>query len=233
MARKLRLVVPQFPHHVVVRGNNRRRLFSFAGDYMRFLWDLRYAVQCTGCLLHGITLMCNHAHLLVTPPDAPSLPRFVKRFSQRYAQYRNARRRATGKLFEQRFFSVPILDDRQLAITTVYADLNALRGGLVDDPVDYRWSTYALHAGDPARSKIPRSLWTPSPWYEGLGKSVEDRAAKYREWVASCRARDLKPARVTEIEAIEALSSEPYGLRLQRPDGSGAAEPITYYDMRK
>lgn len=229
MARTPRIVYPQYAHHVVTRGNNRRRLFSYASDYQRFLWDLQRATKKTGCALHTVTLMTNHVHLIVTPPDAEALPRFVKSFAQRYAQYRNRARRGSGKLFEERYFCAPILNERQMAVTTVYADLNALRGGIVRDPIRYPWSTFALHAGQPTLAKIPPRLITPDAWYLGLGATDAERSALFLEWVAACRAKDERPARWQQLAEIEALSHAPYTLRLRRPDGNRATERSSAY----
>lgn len=37
MPRSRRRVLPHVPHHVILRGNNRRRLFSYSSDYNYFL----------------------------------------------------------------------------------------------------------------------------------------------------------------------------------------------------
>ena len=220
MPRTARVVIPGLPHHVILRGNNRRRLFSYSTDYERFIWYLGRAMRRTGVRLHGLSLMMNHVHPIVTPPDAATLARFVKLTAQRYAQFRNLRRDGSGKLFEERYTCVPILTDEQLAVVTAYVDLNALRAHAVEDPADHRWSTYRLHAGLPD-SGVPESLWTPSAWYLSLGATPEARAACYRDFVASWAAR----YRAAEA-AIPAESKRPalHARRLERPDRSRAAD---------
>ncbi|HEY7955508.1 MAG TPA: transposase, partial [Polyangia bacterium] len=129
MTRPLRFVAPGLPHHVILRGNNRRRLFSYPSDYQRFLYYLERGLRDVGCWMHAAALMTNHVHLILSPPDRRALSDCVRAFSQRYAQYRNRRKNASGKLFEQRFAAFPILHERQLAVTTVYVDLNPQRAG--------------------------------------------------------------------------------------------------------
>ncbi len=197
-------------------------MFSYSSDYLAFLRYLGFALRSSDCSLHAATLMPNHVHLIITPPNDTLLSIAVARFSQRYAQYRNRSREASGKLFEQRFLSIPILDDRQLAITTAYVDLNPLRGGLVRDPTDYAWSTYAIHAGEPARSRIPSDLWTPSAWYQTLGSSREERATRYREVSSGYLREGTQPNRAMEVAAVEALSFDDYRRRVERPDGTAA-----------
>jgi hypothetical protein len=48
MPRMGRIVLPNYPHHVVQRGHNRQVVFALAEDYQRYLTDLR-AQRCMGC----------------------------------------------------------------------------------------------------------------------------------------------------------------------------------------
>lgn len=182
MSRGPRIVHPGFPHHLVLRGNNRRRLFSYPRDYAQLIYLLGRALAADHCVLHALVIMINHIHLIVTPPTGPALATFVKRFAQRYAQDRNRRRAGSGRLFEQRFFSRPILTDEELAVVTAYVDLNPVRAGIVSHPSEYEWSTYGLHAK--TATAIPSGIWTPSPWFLSLGRDPEMRASRYRDFVA-------------------------------------------------
>jgi len=72
------------------------------------------------------------------------LSEFGKTLLQRFSQSYNTRHERTGTLWEGRFGS--LLADKSieaLGATAAYIDLNAVRAGLVQDPVDYRWSGYA------------------------------------------------------------------------------------------
>ena len=39
MARQPRLTVPDYPHHIIQRGNNRQAIFGGAADYQALLGD--------------------------------------------------------------------------------------------------------------------------------------------------------------------------------------------------
>lgn len=212
MSRLPRIVIPGLPLHVILRGNNRRRLFSSHADYQRFVLCLAAGLDTSACKLHQLTLMTNHVHLIAVPPQHAALSTLVHRTCQRYAQARNAQREATGKLFEERFHSKPILDDEYLATATVYNDVNAFRAGVVRAPLAHPWSTGPLHAGRAAVSRIPASMWTPSPWYLALGATPESRAQRYRE---------LVDARLALGETEPPLD---YSRRVERPDRSSARE---------
>ena len=199
MSRPNRIVHPDLPHHVILRGNNRRRLFSFGRDYAQFIYLLGRGLMAEHCLLNALVLMVNHVHLILTPPTTAALGACVKRFAQRYAQDRNRQRAASGRLFEERFFSKPILTDQQLALTTAYIALNPVRAGLVAHPSEYRWSTYGLHAR--TTTWIPSGIWTPSPWFFSLGRDATMRAACYRDFVAL--QADIDPEGVADIREAE------------------------------
>jgi len=224
MARRPRDIVPDLPNHIVVRGNNRRRLFSYPRDYQRFIGLMTAAHARMQCRIHAMALLANHVHILQTPPSVESASSCMKVFQQRYAQIRNLQRAASGKLFEQRYYSKPVRDDAQLAMTVCYIDANPMIGGKVGDPLDYPYSTYAIHAGEPERCALPRSAWTPSPWYLSLGRTPTARETAYRRYFAAYLEWKRAPSHDSEIARIEALSFRRYSRRLLRPDGSRAAE---------
>src|SRR4051812_41695229 len=129
-----REVVPGLPHHVVHRGNNRRRLFSFDIERWAMLRHIGDAATATGCAIHAWCLLDNHLHLIATPPAPKALPAFVAAGAQRSARRRNEMRGGSGKLFEQTFFSRPLRTDDEVGVATAYVELNTVRAGMVDRP---------------------------------------------------------------------------------------------------
>ena len=194
-----------------------------------FVWLIDRARARVPCAIHAIALMTNHVHLLVTPPDAQALPAFVKRFAQRYAMFRNRERDASGKLFEERYKSSVVADHEQLAVTTAYIDRNPVEANMVADPLDYPWSTYAIHLSRAAQGRIGAHLWTPSAWYTGLGDTPAARAEAYKIWFNFYHETRLAPKGMDEMD--DRIEATPYTLRLERPDRSSAAEPSFAYGM--
>ena len=216
------VVVPDAPHHVILRGNNRRRLFSFDYDYRFFLRQLGRGMDKHPCEIHALTLMANHVHLLITPSSVERLTNFMKFVAQTYAQFRNRRRDGSGKLFEERFRAERVVGADGIQSVTVYIDANPLKAGIVSDAAEYRWSTFALHAGEPDRSQVPRSLVTLSPWYLSLGHSPPERASAYRQLFAEGVDR-TKLVLKAECQKLEERST-PYTRRLERPNRTRASE---------
>jgi REP-associated tyrosine transposase len=220
--RKTRLVVPGYPSHVILRGNNRRRLFSFAEDYWAFARYLGQALVKHNCLLHAWVFMMNHIHLLMTSATVDGTTKAIHMASMRYAQRRNRVHEDTGKLFEQRFLSFPVLNDAQVARVTAYIELNPVRAGICDDALGYRYSSFGLHAGVAAPESFGAFMWSPSPWFLGLGETIEERAAMHRQWVDDFRRLQLEPDRVELTRVLEAVSKRAPDRRLRRPNETRA-----------
>jgi putative transposase len=231
MARKARKdqVIPGLPHHVVIRGNNRRRLFSYPSDYRRYLRFLVQALPNYPVAIHQLTLQGNHVHMINTPDEVEALSRFIGKVNHRYARVRNDARDASGKLFEERFWCKPITSDRQLHITTAYNDTNYFLTTRRGDPFSHRWSTIQIHAGAASVESDLREIWTPSPWYLGLGSDAEERAARYRAVIRDYLTTKELPQGV--MADLVGLESGPYTRRLERPNRTRASEPRHDYRM--
>lgn len=226
---RIHTVVPGLPHHFIARGNNRRVLFSYPRCRYRYLGYLADAAKRFGILVHAFVLMTNHVHLVVFVPSALALARFAHSVHGRYSLWRNRERGGSGKLFEARYDAIPIESERQLAATTAYLELNAVAAGIVADPADWIWSSYALHAGLPPRAELLESIWTPTDWWLGLSSDPDLRSARYRELV---RARAGRLDDVVLPESVEERLHQPYSQRLLRPDGSRASEAVCTFRAR-
>lgn len=213
-------VVPGLPHHIVLRGNNRRRLFSYPRDFLFFTQLLARSATKHAVPMHAFTFMPNHVHLVGTPPNAPALSSCVKGFAQEYAWRRNRSLDRSGKLFEERFFAKPITSDEQLAATIPYVELNPTRAGIADQPDAYRWTSYRLHAfGDDA--VFGADLWTPHAWYIGLGSSGPERQERYRDIVTGILGTGCMAPRA-QSRVASASADEPWVQRAERVSYSGA-----------
>ena len=92
--------------------------------------------------------MINHVHLIIDPAKNPeSLALLMKRVAGRQTRYVNKLEKRTGSLWEGRYKSSIISAREYLPACCRYIELNPLRAGMITDPAQYRWSSYA--------SKVP------------------------------------------------------------------------------
>lgn len=178
MARLPRLSLPDFPHHVIQRGNNRQAIFNGEADYLRMLELLRENALRFGVTVHSYVLMGNHFHLLATPQTADALPQMMQSVGRSYVRYFNDLYGRTGTLWEGRYKSTVIQSQRYLLACMAYIDLNPVRAGLTADVAEYPWSSYRHYIG----RGVDR-LVTPHPMYWELGNTPFAREAAYAELV--------------------------------------------------
>jgi len=79
------------------------------------------------------------------------LSQFMKTLLQRFTCWFNRCNQRTGTLWEQRFKSVIVEDGIAATTIAAYIDLNPVRAAMVEDPADYRWSSYGEAVGGGAK----------------------------------------------------------------------------------
>jgi putative transposase len=176
MARLPRLVIPQQPHHVIQRGNDRQLIFREPEDYQRFLGWLKESAKDFKVAIHAYVLMPNHLHLLASPGDHGGLAQTMQRVGRYYVPWFNNKYERYGSLFQGRFKTSLIDSERYFMLCSRYIELNPVRAQMVADPLDYPWSSYAHHAG-----VRPDSLITDHGLYWALGNTPFQREAAYIE----------------------------------------------------
>jgi putative transposase len=175
MPRRARLSVPGIPWHIIQRGNNRSVCFHAEEDYRFYLHYLQEFAVKFGCAIHAYVLMTNHVHLLLTPQKPDSAALLMKHLGQRYVQYINRTYRRSGTLWEGRFRSCLTQSEDYLLACYRYIELNPVRAGMVNQPRDYRWTSYHTNALGKTSNLI-----IPHEEYQRLGREENIRLEAYR-----------------------------------------------------
>jgi REP element-mobilizing transposase RayT len=81
------------------------------------------------------------------------LSEFMKTLKQRFTRWFNRHHGRKGTLWEERFKSVLVEDGHAARTMAAYIDLNPVRAGMVEDPKDYRWCSYAEAVAGNKRSR--------------------------------------------------------------------------------
>jgi putative transposase len=184
MPRSPRIDIPGLVYHVTNRGIRRLPLFHDDQDRFEFLdWmqeaRRRYAIE-----VEQYSLMTNHFHLLLRLHEG-SLARAMKYSMSRYARFFNRKNGHTGHLFQDRYHSLPVQEDRYYTAVSRYIHLNAPKAGIVSKPEDYRWSNYAdLIDG---RSN---PVATGGTILDYFGRDPQTQRARYRQFVEEDLRKD-------------------------------------------
>jgi len=173
-----RLTVTGYPHHLILRGNNRQDIFRGPSDFERMLELLEGYGREHGVEVHAYVLMSNHLHLLLTPRREQALPKMMQALGRSYVRGFNQRHGRSGTLWEGRYRSTLIQTERYLLACMVYIDLNPVRAGMVAQAADHPWSSHAHYRG-----RRGDRLLTPHPLFWDLGKTPWEREAAYAELV--------------------------------------------------
>ena len=178
MARLPRLTLANMPHHIIQRGNNSGEIFVDAQDRLAMLDLMREMARRFDIDVHAYVLMPNHFHLLLTPKTEQGVPQFMQALGRSYVRYFNNRHARTGTLWEGRYRGTVLQAEQWLLPTMVSMDLNPVRAGLVQQALDWPWSSYAHNAGmrsDP--------LISPHAVFWALGNTPFARDAAYTKAV--------------------------------------------------
>ena len=175
MARLPRYCLPDYPQHIIQRGNNRGLIFASEEDYSCYANYLLDALHRYVAEIHAYVFMTNHVHLLITPRRPDSLARILQSVGRRYVRYFNDRYQRTGTLWEGRYKATVIDSELYLLRCYRYIELNPVRAGMVAHPGNYRWSSYRAHADGAADRLIAEH-----PYFLALGSTPEERQRGYR-----------------------------------------------------
>jgi len=214
MARLPRLTVTGYPHHVILRGNDRQDIFRNTTDYQRMLDLFEQHSREQGVDIHAYVLMTNHLHLLRTPQKEQGLPKMMQAVGRSYVQIFNKVHGRTGTLWEGRYRSTLIQTERYLLACMAYIDLNPVRATMVAQPEDYVWSSYGHYAG-----RRHDRLITPHALYWGLGNTPFAREVAYAEMVHAGIQADQQRALTDATLSGWALGDAKFiaGLKAQTP----------------
>ena len=179
MPRAARVILPNYPHHIIQRGHNRSVVFTTDEDYLYYLENLKEWKKELDCKIYAYCLMTNHIHLIVACGEkVENLGLLMKRVAGRQTRYVNKLEGRRGTLWESRFKSSPIEIDEYLLACCRYIELNPVRARIVDNPGQYKWSSYRFKVGGEEADWIDLD-----PCYQGLGTTDREREERYKEWV--------------------------------------------------
>ncbi len=166
----------------MVRGLERRAIFRDDQDRVDFVARLA-ALAAQGALtVYAWALLPNHAHLLLRSGPA-GLPRFMRRLLTGYAGTFNRRHKRVGHLFQNRYKSIVVEEERYLVELVRYLHLNPVRAQVVPDlrTLDrYPWTGHSALLGT-----VPRAWQDTRPVLAQFGPTTARARKAYRALVAA------------------------------------------------
>jgi REP element-mobilizing transposase RayT len=207
MARPLRFVPPGSVVEVTARTIGCRYLLrpdSTVNDLV--LGIIGRAQQAHALRIHGLVVMSNHIHLLVTVDSAAQLAAFMRFVLANIAKEVGRHHKWSGRFWGRRYRSIVVADATSQVARLRYIFANGCQEGLVERPEDWPGvsSARALTKGD--------RLW--GTWY--------DRSAEYE---ARRRGRTLNRGEASTVYEVM-LSAIPEWAQLGRDERRAAARDL-------
>lgn len=132
-----RILIPKRFYHIYNRGNRKQRIFNFPSDRKFFIKKIRYLARECRILIPTFCLMDNHFHMILRQDSDTSISKFMQRLMTSYCMYFNKRYDLIGHLFQDRFKSRIIQNEKDLELTTQYVANNPVEAMAVRDPNNY------------------------------------------------------------------------------------------------
>jgi putative transposase len=175
--------VPNEYYHIYNRGNSKQKIFLSKKDYSRFLallygtnsnskfnfFDLQkgagiFSKEIDNKLVSigAYCLMPNHFHILITPLSEKGLSKFMQKLSTAYSMYFNEINKRTGGLFEGKFKSTHIENDKQLKYLFSYIHLNPVK------LIDKNWKANGLKNLIKTKNFLENYKWSSYLDFKGV-----------------------------------------------------------------
>lgn len=146
MARKPRIEFPGAFYHVLTRGNKKEDIFLEEAGRKRFLDRLYEYKHRYDFIVYAYVLMANHIHILIQTKAVP-LSKIMQALLQSHTQWHNKKYKLVGHLFQGRYKAILCEKNAYLQVLICYIHLNPVRAGLVDNPMNYLWSSHRAYLG--------------------------------------------------------------------------------------
>ena len=190
MPRIARIDTPGLLNHVMIRGIERRKIFSDDKDRDNLLERLSRLLPETKTQCYAWSLLSNHAHFLFRSGPAGIAPT-MRRLLTGYAVSYNRRHNRHGQLFQNRYKSIICQEDAYLRELVRYIHLNPLRAKLVDDLKGLDHYPYCGHS---TLVGIQEREWQDTEYVlRFFGRTIDEARKGYESYVEKGISQGKRP----------------------------------------
>jgi putative transposase len=180
MPRQSRIDTPGALHHIIARGNERRKIFADPKDCKEFLIRLGDILSGTETICYAWAIIPNHFHLFLRTGSFP-VSTIMRRLLTGYAIYFNRRHRRYGHLFQNRYKSILCQEEPYFQELVRYIHLNPLRAKLVNGIGALDKYPYSGHR---ALMGMVKNEWQDTEYVLGwFGKGIKQGRSRYHDFM--------------------------------------------------
>ena len=133
-------------YHIVSRGLDRENIFGEKREKTRFLNLLKDNLKDCNIEIYAYCVMSNHFHLLAKA-EKEIMPIFMAKVLGRYAKYYNYKHNRTGYVFENRYNTQCIEDERYFWSCLRYIHMNPVKAKICSNIMQYEHSSMREYTG--------------------------------------------------------------------------------------
>ena len=207
-------------HHVMNRGIKGEDIFFDDSAKSYFLKALKEKSTSNRMKIFTYCLLDNHYHLILQNSSG-KLSEFMKQLNGQYGIYYRKRVGGKGYVFQGRFKSTLIQEDRYLEMAIIYVLLNPVRSGVTEEPWDYRWSSIQEYFANEETSFIDKGF------VERLFKKKLVLSNLLAEWTG--KDLSIKKTRMGDVLGEDRFV-EKAKVRFNRRKGKGESKKMRRYE---
>ncbi|MGD9568589.1 MAG: transposase [Sedimentibacter sp.] len=147
MARHARKISSTGIYHIMLRGINKEQIFQknyYKSKILKLLSEIKNEIHFS---IIAYCIMDNHLHLLAKIGD-DDLKNIMKKLNVKFALYYNRIEERYGYVFQDRFKSEVVEDEKYLVGVLRYIHNNPVKATLTDSIINYQWSSAKDYIND-------------------------------------------------------------------------------------
>lgn len=189
MPRKARVKSEECVYHVMVRSISEIKMFEEKDDKEKYIFFIKRCLKTYKFRVLAYCIMDNHAHFIIDGCGA-DISKVMHNINFCYAIYYNKAHHRYGHLFQDRFKSKIVFDDRYLLNLTAYIHNNPHDiKGYEDCPEKYEFSSLSTYLGLNALDNDP--LVSTCLIKSVMGKDLNMTREAYMELVRKAVEEDM------------------------------------------
>ena len=146
MPRNARIKSTTGIYHIILRSVNQQIIFEEESDFKKFLYILSDCKEKYDFDIYAYCLMSNHIHLLLNDRNN-KLSSIFQSLESRFARWYNQKYHRFGHLFQERYFSSPVLDNQYFINVFIYIHANPVTSNTCQYMTEYSWSSARAYWG--------------------------------------------------------------------------------------
>lgn len=127
-------------YHVMVKGINKERIFNQQREKSYLIKIILKHLELFKVEIYSYCIMSNHPHFIIRS-EIQILSRFMAAVLSEYALYYNFKHQRNGHVFQNRFASECIENEKYFWMCLRYIHLNPVKAGMVNNLSKYKYSS--------------------------------------------------------------------------------------------